>query len=102
MVEKLKHQFAEKMLNEKLDFLPLEESRILYENGLELETKFYWVSSVEEVDDNGYNMTDNEILEELHDIFGEDTDMIRIGTVNEFDEFTHIFCPAPTYIDLIK
>jgi hypothetical protein len=74
MQEKLKQKFAQKMLDEKLDFLPLEESLQLVECDINLDTRFHYVCSIEEIGDD----------------------------YNHFEEFTHGICPAPTYIDLIK
>ena len=38
----LKEKFAQKMLEEKLDFLPLMDALELYKSGVKLETKFWW------------------------------------------------------------
>lgn len=95
----LKEQFAQKMLEEKLDFLPLEESLQLVESGVILETRFHYVCSVEELTEDGYN-TPREYAEASEEIFGEWG--IEIGDEERFDEFTYGICPAPTYIDLIK
>ena len=101
-MEELKQRMADKMLSEKLDFLPLKESLDLEAADINLETRFYWVGMVEEVEDNGNGMTNEEIIEELVDIYGNDDYALCVGTTDEFDEFTYVFCPAPTYIDLIK
>ena len=100
----IKEKFAQKMLAEKLDFLPLLESIELQESGVVLKTKFHWVMSSEELEDNGYQKTPSELLEEYDKIYGSDNTLkLRIGESEEqFDEFTLIICPAPTYIDLIK
>lgn len=100
----LKEKFAQKMLDEKLDFLPLLESVELAESGVVLETKFHWVVNSEELKDNGEDMTIKEVLKEYDDIYGsENTWDLKIGESGEqFDEFTLTLCPAPTYIDLIK
>ena len=97
MIEK----FAEYMLDLKLSFLPLEESLQLKDADINLDTEFHWIAMIEEIPDH-WEMGDGEILIELEDIYGQPTDMVRVGRKDEFDEFTYVFCPAPTYIDLIK
>jgi len=93
----LKEKFAQKMLDEKLDFLPLEESLQLKEAGIEVKTKFSWVCSIEEIGDEFE--TSREFAEAAIDFYGEDE--IEVGYDNHA-EFTYDICPAPTYIDLIK
>lgn len=103
--EKLKQKFAQKMLDEKLDFLPLEESLQLVESGINLETNFFWVINVEELgtdDKEPYEMTTEELLENYQEVFGDSDYGLRVGNSEEFDEFTLELAPAPTYIDLIK
>ena len=95
--ELLKEKFAQKMLDEKLDFLPLEESLLLKEAGIEVKTKFSWVCSIEEIGDEFE--TSREFAEAAIDFYGEDE--IEVGYDNHA-EFTYDICPAPTYIDLIK
>lgn len=95
----LKEKFAKKMLDEKLDFLPLEESLQLIEAGVELKTKFSWVCSVEEIDDDFD--TRRQCAEAALDFYGENG--VEIGNgYDHHEEFTYDICPAPTYIDLIK
>lgn len=99
----LKKKFAQKMLDEKLDFLPLKESIELKESGITLETKFNWIVRSEELEDNGQDMTIEEILKEVEEIYGLENDYaLTVGDSEKFDEFTLELCPAPTYIDLIK
>jgi hypothetical protein len=102
--EKLKQKFAQKMLDEKLDFLPLEESLQLLECDINLDTRFSWVCRTEELEDNGEYMTTKQLLASLEDIYGEPQDYhLTIGKkYDEYDEFTLDLAPAPTYIDLIK
>lgn len=103
--EKLKQKFAQKMLDEKLDFLPLEESLQLVESDINLETNFFWVINVEELgtdDKKLYEMTTEELLENYREVFGDRDCGLRVGNSEEFDEFTLELAPAPTYIDLIK
>lgn len=96
----LKEKFAKKMLDEKLDFLPLEESLQLFEAGIELTTKFHHVCNKEELDEDGYE-TAREYVDACNEIYG--SDRIEIGDdYDHFSEFTHSICPAPTYIDLIR
>lgn len=96
----LKQKFAQKMLDEKLDFLPLEESLQLVEAGVELKTKFSWVCSFEEIGDEFE--TPREFAEAAIDLYGEYYG-VEIGNgYNHHEEFTYDICPAPTYIDLIK
>jgi len=100
----LKFRFAQKMLNEKLDFLPLKESIELYDSCENLETAFWWVMHSEELTDNGDGLTTEELFAEYDEIYGiENKDYLKVGKEDdEFDEFTLALCPAPTYIDLIK
>jgi len=100
----MKQKLAQKMLDEKLDFLPLKESIELYDSGVKLETRFSWVVRTEELENNGYDMTTEELLESIEELYGLDNDYaLTIGDrYDEFDEFTLELCPAPTYIDLIK
>jgi hypothetical protein len=100
----MKEQFAQMMLDEKLDFLPLKESLQLLESGIKIDTQFSWVVHSEELEDNGYGMSVEEILEAHADIYGESNkDYLKVGnSYDEFDEFTLELCPAPTYTDLIR
>lgn len=100
----LKEKFAQKMLDEKLDFLPLNESLQLFDSGVELKTRFWWVCRNEELEDNGNDMTTEEIFSSLKEIYGDIDDYhLTVGkSYDEFDEFTLGLAPAPTYIDLIK
>jgi hypothetical protein len=100
----LKGRFAQKMLEEKLDFLPLKESLDLYNSGIVLKTEFSWVMHSEEIEDSGNGMTTEELFKAYDEIYGLDNkDYLKIGkSQDEFDEFTLELCPAPTYIDLIK
>lgn len=98
----MKKQLAQKMLDEKLDFLPVNESIALYNSGEILETKFWWVVNSEELSDDDGERTLEETLQEAINIYGE-ANAAEIGDdYNHFDEFTFKLCPAPTYIDLIK
>lgn len=101
---KLKEKFAQKMFDEKLDFLPLADSVELFDSGIELETQFWWVMCSEELTDNGNGLTTEELFFEYDELYGIDNkDYLRVGKeYDEFDEFTLALCPAPTYIDLIK
>ena len=100
----LKEKFAQKMLDEKLDFLPLKESLELYSSGVKLETRFWWVCRNEELEDNGEYMTKEEVLIALEEIYGDGNDYaLTIGNrYEQFDEFTLELASAPTYINLIK
>jgi len=100
----MKQRLAQKMLDEKLDFLPLKESLELLNSGVKLNTQLSWVVCTEELGDNGYDMTPEQIIEEHGKIYGKDDKKnLTVGnSYNEFDEFTLELCPAPTYIDLIK
>jgi len=102
----IKEKYAEKMLEEKLDFLPLKEALELYESGAKLETRFWWVINREELgtDEKEVDeMSTEELLESYEEVFGDDDYGLKIGDRHEqFDEFTFELCPAPTYIDLIK
>lgn len=100
----MKEKFAQKMLDERLDFLPLKESLELFESGIVLKTNLSWVVNSEEIEDNGYGMSKQEIIDAHAEIFGEnDRNYLKVGkSYDEFDEFTLVICPAPTYIDLIQ
>lgn len=100
----LKEKFAKKMLDEKLDFLPFEESYQLFNSNEKIEkTRFSYVYNNEElwdIDLNNWN-TIEEVKEEMIEVFGYE-DFVIWKWYDEFDEFTTEVCPAPTYIDLIK
>lgn len=102
----LKEKFAQKMLEEKLDFLPLKESLELSNSGINLETRFNWVIDTEELgtdEKETSEMTKEELLESYNEVFGRDNSCgLKIGDYDTFSEFTLELCPAPTYIDLIK
>jgi hypothetical protein len=100
MIEKLK----QKMLDEKLDFLPLKESLELFDSGIKIDTMFWWVMSNEEITGNGDDMTTEELFAEYEELFGMNNgDYLRIGRQGEeFDEFTLDLCPAITLGDLLK
>lgn len=100
----LKEQFLQKMIAEKLDFLPIEESIELHDSGLELKTRFSWVVRTEELEDNGYGMTTEELFSNLQELYGEPDDYhLTIGNAyDHFDEFTLEICPAYTIGDLLK
>jgi len=103
-MENLKAQFLQKMLTEKLDFLPIEDSIKLHDSGLDIKTRFSWVIRSEELEDNGDGMTTEEIFSSLEEIYGEPDDYhIAIGnSYDHFDEFTLEICPAYTIGDLLK
>ena len=104
--EELKQKFAQKMLDEKLDFLPLEESIQLVDCDINLDTRFSWVINVEELgtsEKEYYEMTTEELLENYREVFGDSDYGLKVGDSDqEFSEFTMGLAPAPTYIDLIK
>ncbi len=105
----LKEKFAQKMLEEKLDFLPLEESLELFNAGIELETTFSYGAFTEEVED-GYDCELDFLFSELDEVYGiyDSEGKFKIDNytlkflTNEDESFERIICPAPTYIDLIK
>lgn len=96
-----KEKFAQKMLDKKLDFLPLRYSLELQESGVEVKTKFMWVICVEEFPDHD-ELTTEELLERYYESYGDDDCHLTIGEYDKFDEFTLELCPAPTYIDLLR
>ena len=103
--EKLKQKFAQKMLDEKLDFLPLEESLQLVECDINLDTRFYWVINIEELgtdEKESSEMITEELLKSYEEVFGDSDWGLKVGNSEEFSEFTLELAPAPTYIDLIK
>ena len=99
----LKEKFAQKMLDEKLDFLPVKESIELFDSGVKLDTRFWWVMAGEEIE-NAQDLATEDLFLAYDEIYGLDNeDYLRVGKeYDEFDEFTVDICPAPTYIDLIK
>lgn len=99
----LKEKFAQKMLDEKLDFLPLKESLELFDSGVKLDTYFWWVMAGEEIE-NAQDLDTEDLFQAYDELYGLDnSDYLRVGKeYDEFDEFTVDLCPAPTYIDLIK
>lgn len=92
------------MLEEKLDFLPVAESIELFDSEVELDTRFWWVMRSEELENNGEDMTTEELFEAYDELYGLGSDYgLTIGDRHEqFDEFTLELCPAVTYIDLIR
>ena len=100
----MKEKLAQKMLEEKLDFLPLQDSFKLKESGVHLETRFGWVLNIEEMPEGISEKPLDEILEIVKDLYGDYYDnYLTIGdSYSAFDEFTLELCPAPTYIDLIR
>ena len=100
----MKKELAQKMIDEGLAFLSLEDSLILLRSGVKLDTRFSWVAHSEELEDNGDDMTPEQVIEEHANIYGvDDKNYLKVGKAyNEFDEFTLELCPAPTYTDLIK
>lgn len=104
----LKEEFVEKMLAEKLDFLPLEDALQLNASSEAVETKMNYIAYTEEVED-GYYCELEDLFKELDEVCGiYDTEgnfkidgyTLRIG-IGE-DSFERILCPAPTYVDLIR
>jgi hypothetical protein len=100
----MKEKLAQKMLEEKLDFLSLKDSLALHNSEPRVQTRFWWVARTEEIGDKAFNMSSEEIIAEVYEIYGEGNDYaLTIGcNHNHFQEFTYALCPAPTYIDLIK
>lgn len=102
----LKQRLAQKMLDNKLDFLWLDDSLELNQWEWAVITKFSWVYNDEELDwlDWVLEFTENSLLKvkkEMQKIYGEETFIIG-KWYDEFEEFTTKVCPSPTYIDLIK
>lgn len=106
----LKEQFAQKMLDEELRFLPIEDAYELYKQGIIVPCNDYYVlpekSDFDEWDGEG-NETDHYIDQILSEYDGdwemalEDT--LDIGTAEElFDEESLELFPAPTYEELTK
>lgn len=104
----LKEKFAQKMLDEKLDFLPIEESLELLNSGEKVETRLNWIAYIEEVAD-GYDCDIEDMFKELEEAYGIYDDSGKISKYtkcfslkeNDDDSFDREICPAPTYIDLI-
>lgn len=98
----LKEKFAEKMLTEKLDFLPFNESYELFKSDEKVTSKLYWIYNGEELEKNLDNWnTLDEVIEDMREVFWKEEFVIWTW-YNDFQEFTVKVCPAPTYIDLIK
>lgn len=100
----MKDLMAGKVLAEKLNHLPLGDSIMLMESGVDVETESFWVIHSEELEDNGWGMTPAQLIEAHADLYGEyDKDYLKVGNgYDDFDEFTLKICPAPTYMELIK
>jgi len=90
---------ALKMLEQGLDFLPVEDSLSLKENGIDVKTRFHYVVNIEELDSDEFE-SNIDAVESYRKIYGSEPE---IGNhYDHFSEFTYAVCPAPTYIDLIK
>lgn len=93
------------MLDEKLDFLPLDESYNLFNSNERIEgTRFSWVYNNEELweCDLYYQwVTLDDVKKEMLEVFWKE-DFIIWKWEDEFAEFTTEVYPAPTYIDLIN
>ena len=105
----LKEKFAQKMLDGKLNHLPIKESYELYKAGIIVPTREHYVISLEEFDEWDYKGSEveyyiKECLKEYKDLEEAfDNDLIEIGDdYDHFEEFTYGLFPAPTYIELIK
>lgn len=99
----MKEILAQKMLDDKLDFLSLEDSLALHNSVEVYESRFWWVARSEELENNGFDMSAEEVIKECLEIYGDSDYGITIGDRHEqFDEFTLELFPAPTYIDLIR
>lgn len=102
----LRKKFAEKMLNEKLDFLPLKESYELFKSDEKVEqTTMYWMYNDEEIyfeeDEDYYDM--KKVKKAMKEIEMTPDGMFFIWNFDSADEDYNVeFCPCPTYIDLIK
>lgn len=91
----MKEKLKQKMLDEKLDFLPLKESLELYNLiGDSVETRFWWVANIEEVEDAWSLMIDDLLI-----ALDEEPEIGEKGY--KYDEFTFDLAPAYTYIDLL-
>lgn len=101
-------KYAQKMLEEKLDFLPIGDAYELYKQGIILETREHYVISVEEFEEWDFEGKETEfyikeILKDYPSLEEAVNRVIEIGDdYDHFDEFTYGLFPAPTYIDLIK
>lgn len=100
---------AEWMLENKKVFLPFEESRELFESGVEIKTEVNYFAFIEEVS-NGYDYEVDDLLKVLDDVYGiynEDQTVKldyaifkQVGDAE--DSFERLLFPAPTYIELLN
>ena len=108
-MKNLKEKFAQKMLDEKLNHLPIEDAYVLYKRGIVVPSEEYYVISVEEFNEWNYKgeRTDFYIEECLNEYSSLnealENELIEIGDdYDHFDEFTFGLFPAPTYMEMIK
>lgn len=104
-MENLLDQKIAKMLNENLDFLPIED---VLEFNVEIECRMKYIAQIEEVED-GYGCDLDYMFESLNETLEiyDDNGKIKIdGTViqikSKTDDFERVICPAPTLNDLLK
>ncbi len=101
-------KYAQKMLDEKLDFLPIEDAHKLYEQGIIVPSREHYCISIENFTEfNGVGDETEfyikEILETYSSLERAQGKLIEIGdSYDLFEEFTYALFPAPTYIDLIR
>ena len=104
----LKERFAQKMLDGKLNHLPVEDAYELYKQGIIIPSEEYYCISVEEFEEFNYKGDETEfyikqILKEYDSLEDAVGSLIEIGDdYDHFDEFTYGLFPAPTYMELIK
>lgn len=107
--KELRKQFAQKMMNEKLNHLSIEDSYTLYKNGIVIPSSKSYVISIEEF--NEWDFKGNEVDFYINECLNEyaslkiafENELIEIGDdYDHFDEFTFGLFPAPTFMELIK
>ncbi len=104
----LKEKFAQKMLDGKLNHLPIEDAYKLYKQGIIIPSRDSYVISIEEFEEWNYEGDQTEFyIKEILDTYSSlekaTGRIIEIGNdYDHFDEFTYGLFPAPTYMELIK
>lgn len=87
-------ELAQKMLENYLTFLPIEDA---IELNILIQSEMNYVVNYEELE-NDYHSDKKELYEESKEFYGEDFYEIK----NDEDDFEVTICSAPTYIELLK
>lgn len=88
-------EMANKMLDNYLTFLPIEDSMSI--RNVEVKSEMNYVVNYEELE-NDYHSDKNKLFNEAKEFFGDDFYEIKSSE----DDFEVSICSAPTYIELLK